>query len=261
MPIYKPRMGEPNVSATRLGAANLPALVLLILWLLVASPVLAATPAAPSDDGAICDQVASIAAADSAVPLSVLRAVSRTETGRARNGRIEPWPWTVNMEGAGHWFDTQDAARAYVFQHFKAGARSFDVGCFQINYKWHHQAFKSLDDMFDPVKNARYAARFLQDLYDELGSWESAVGAYHSRTEALANKYLSRYRRIHANLSDPGNLPTSSPVQRVAQRAIPFLPRHQPATSGAAQLGSLMSAPASATSSLINTTRKPLVSQ
>ena len=88
------------------------------------------------------------------------------------------------MKGTGLWFETEDAARAYVYEHFKRGARSFDVGCFQINYKWHHEAFASIEQMFDPMANALYAARFLGALKAEKGSWVEAAGAYHSRNPA-----------------------------------------------------------------------------
>lgn len=150
----------------------------------------------------ICDAAAVQVSKESGVPLSVLRSITRTETGRTRNGRFEPWPWTVNMEGKGKWFDTEDEARAYVFRHFKRGARSFDIGCFQINYKWHGEAFQSIDQMFDPLANARYAAQFLQKLFDELGDWSKAAGAYHSRTPEYAKRYRARFDRIRSRLSD-----------------------------------------------------------
>jgi hypothetical protein len=105
------------------------------------------------------------------------------------------------MEGAGKWFETEDSARAYVFRHFKQGARSFDVGCFQINYKWHGDAFASIEEMFNPTKNALYAAKFLSSLNAELGSWSAAVGAYHSRTPKYAKLYKARYDKIQAGLS------------------------------------------------------------
>ncbi|WP_420011413.1 transglycosylase SLT domain-containing protein [Tateyamaria sp.] len=105
------------------------------------------------------------------------------------------------MEGKGHWFETEDAARAFVFKHFKRGARSFDVGCFQINYKWHSAAFESIEEMFDPVKNARYAAQFLSQLHREMGSWREAAGAYHSRTPKFAKIYKARFDSIHRNLA------------------------------------------------------------
>lgn len=139
-----------------------------------------AASATMADPAQICDRVAAIAAERSGVPTAVLQAISLTETGRARDMALRPWPWTVNMEGEGHWFDSADEARAYVFREFKRGARSFDVGCFQINYKWHGEAFTSIDQMFDPVANATYAAQLLRDLYSETGSWSAAAGAYHS---------------------------------------------------------------------------------
>lgn len=158
---------------------------------------------ATADPSAICDLVAGEASRRTGVPLSVLRAISLSETGRKRDGAFRPWPWTVNLEGEGHWFDSADEARAYVDREFARGARSFDVGCFQINYKWHGQAFRSLDELFDPLANALYAARFLQALHAEHGDWGRAAGAYHSRTPEFANRYQARFERLHDALANP----------------------------------------------------------
>ena len=151
---------------------------------------------------AICENAAVVAARESGVPLDVLRAISLTETGRKSAEGFLPWPWTVNMEGAGKWFDDLAEAQAYVDRHFARGARSFDVGCFQINYRWHGHAFTSIEEMFEPLANARYAARFLNELYDELGDWSRAAGAYHSRTPKYARKYKARFDRIRAKLPE-----------------------------------------------------------
>ena len=101
------------------------------------------------------------------------------------------------MEGTGYWFETERSAREFVIEHFKLGARSFDVGCFQINYKWHGTSFRSFEHMFEPIENARYAAEFLKRLYLEYGDWSNAAGAYHSRTPKFANRYKVRFDRIH----------------------------------------------------------------
>lgn len=154
----------------------------------------------PGDPSQICDQVALVAAEKTGVPLSVLKAISLTETGRKRGGRFRPWPWTINMEGAGHWFDSGEEARAYVDKEFARGARSFDIGCFQINYKWHGENFASIDEMFDPMANALYAARLLGQLHAETGNWGKAAGAYHSRTQKLAERYQARFERIRTPL-------------------------------------------------------------
>ncbi|WP_424942666.1 transglycosylase SLT domain-containing protein [Aliiroseovarius crassostreae] len=177
--------------------------LLVIVKLLFPQPALATE----GDDSHVCDQIASLASAQTGVPLSVLKAISLTETGRTRGGKVRPWPWTVNMEGKGVWFDTEDEARAYVYKHFKRGARSFDVGCFQINYKWHHQNFSSLEEMFDPLANGLYAAKFLSELYQEKGNWKDAAGAYHSRTPKFANRYKERFAKHRATYANQDNQP------------------------------------------------------
>ena len=172
------------------------------------------TGSATANNAQTCDLAAAQVSKEFAVPFDVLRAITRTETGRGKGGTLQPWPWTVNMEGAGHWFETEDAARSFVFKHFKRGARSFDVGCFQINCKWHGRAFQSIEEMFDPIKNAQYAAKFLSDLYQELGSWSEAAGAYHSRTPKYAQIYKSRFNSIHAQLSPMDTVVAAAPSPR-----------------------------------------------
>lgn len=150
-----------------------------------------------------CLRAIEVASANSGVPKDILLAISLTETGRKLEGKLRPWPWTVNMEGAGLWFETPQEALDYASNHFKRGARSFDVGCFQINYRWHGQAFSSIEEMFDPIANARYAARFLGELFTEFGDWSKAAGAYHSRTPKFATRYSARFDRFRARLGDP----------------------------------------------------------
>jgi transglycosylase-like protein with SLT domain len=160
----------------------------------------------------ICQDAARYAASKTGVPVTILQAISLTETGRKKNGEFAPWPWTVNMEGKGVWFDSRQAAFDYATKNFDRGARSFDVGCFQLNFRWHGKAFPSLEAMFDPNANAIYAAKYLLTLYAEMGNWESAVGAYHSRTPKLANKYKKRFARIHARISGSEALPKTAKV-------------------------------------------------
>lgn len=152
-----------------------------------------AEAAVGADTPALCEQAARDAAAATGVPVSVLRAITLTETGRRRDGQVRPWPWSVNMEGESHWFDSVSAAETYAQSQADVGARSFDIGCFQINYRWHGSAFLSIAAMFEPEANALYAARFLKDLYAETGDWSLAAGAYHSRTPQLAVAYRARF--------------------------------------------------------------------
>lgn len=200
------------------------ALFLAVLFTLIASP----TSAAP-DPGAVCDAVADVAAREAGLPPAMLRALTRTETGRARGGRLNPWPWTVNMEGAGHWFDDRQQALDFARKHHARGATSFDVGCFQINYRWHNKAFGSVEAMFDPLENARYAAKYLLELKAESGDWKTAIGHYHSRTPSRAQKYVARYSRIKEKLKP------ADPAEIQIARAIitPVAPAPAPAPASA----------------------------
>ncbi|MHA6264151.1 transglycosylase SLT domain-containing protein [Arenibacterium sp. CAU 1754] len=191
---------------------------------------------------AMCDQAAVTAARDHGVPVDVMRAITRTETGRTVLSELQPWPWTVNMEGAGRWFATKDEARAFVFSQFKRGARSFDVGCFQINYKWHGTAFRSIDEMFDPTSNADYAARFLARLHGELGDWSLAAGAFHSRTPEYARIYTARFNEIRDRMQDTAEQSPSKP-KAGAQQALglkTMLVRGPFIGQGRRELGSLV---------------------
>ena len=90
------------------------------------------------------------------------------------------WPWTINAAGKGQWFETADDALRAVRALMEGGTRSIDIGCFQINMLHHPQAFQTLEQGFDPMANAAYAARFLAGLQARTGSWDAAVAAYHS---------------------------------------------------------------------------------
>lgn len=161
-------------------------------------------PQTQIDPAALCELAAQSASRTYGVPRTVLTALMLTESGRKQDKRLRPWPWTVNMEGAGYWFETEADARTFVDRYFRSGARSFDVGCFQVNYKWHNKGFASIEEMFDPLANARYAAQFLRELFIELGSWDKAAGAYHSRTPDLAARYRARFLQHYARIASDG---------------------------------------------------------
>lgn len=178
--------------------------------------VVAGTLAASIARANICDEAAHRAARSTGVPADVLLAITRMETGRSR-AENEPWPWTVNHAGDGTWFPSEDDARSYVFSKLKRGSTNIDIGCFQINYRWHADAFRSLDDMFDPDSNASYAASFLAQLHAEFGNWTDAAGAYHSRTPEFASKYKAKFATFNALVQDLG-LTTSAAIQPAVLR-------------------------------------------
>lgn len=144
----------------------------------------------------LCDSAAQFASENTGVPVRTLMALTRVETGRDN----DPWPWTINVSGKGYWLNDQLQAQSLAQKTVQSGQKSFDVGCFQINYRWHSRYFQSLEQMFEPEANALYAARFLKSLQSELGTWPKAIAAFHSRTPELGHRYLRRFNQISASL-------------------------------------------------------------
>ncbi len=184
----------------------------LALALVVAGWIGPARAAQDRDPAQACLTAAATAARAENVPPDVLVTVALVESGRDSGAGLAPWAWAVHAEGRGHWPATRTAARAIAQTALEAGQRNFDLGCFQINYHWHGAQFANLDAMLDPVTNARYAARLLRGHYDRLGSWPAAVGAYHSRTPELAERYVARFDRLlsHAPALPPAPTPATA---------------------------------------------------
>ena len=149
-------------------------------------------------DFALCQQAIEAAERSLRLPSRLLGSVGTVESGRldAKTGRIGPWPWTINVAGTGHFFETKAEAIAAVAQARAAGIQSIDVGCMQVNLLHHPTAFASLDDAFDPALNALYAAGFLSRLHNQLGTWPAAATAYHSQTPGVADEYRKQVMAI-----------------------------------------------------------------
>ncbi|WP_134680608.1 transglycosylase SLT domain-containing protein [Paracoccus ravus] len=161
------------------------------------SPVAAPAILDRADQG-IC--VAAIRTAEQryAIPENLLMAIGLQEAGRAVGGRTTIWPWSVNSHGRTMIFDNRAEAIGFVRAEQAAGRDLIDIGCMQVNLRWHPEAFADLEAGFDPQKNADYAARFLRQLYAQSGDWLQAAGNYHSTTPVHHNRYLAGIRdKLH----------------------------------------------------------------
>jgi hypothetical protein len=131
------------------------------------------------------------------LPSGLLFAISQVESGRPKQikSRLEPWPWTVQAEGKGQYFENKSQAVVWVKQARARGITSIDVGCLQVNLFYHPTAFATPEEAFDPERNADYAARFLLELHTLTRDWGQATGLYHSQTVTLAALYRERVGR------------------------------------------------------------------
>jgi hypothetical protein len=161
----------------------------ILLYLLVGLPAAAQSVSFPERIDTIsqynepaCEQAGRQAERAYALPAGLLLAIGRVESGRwdATRRRVVPWPWALDAGGNGRLFDSKDAAVTQTAMLRGAGVPNIDVGCFQIDLTSHPLAFASLEQAFDPVANADYAARFLIELHARLGNWDAAIAGYHS---------------------------------------------------------------------------------
>lgn len=139
------------------------------------------------------DHFLEIVSAETGVPSNIIEAVCTHESQSYHNGKRQPWPWTLNVNGRGLWFKSKHSAVTYVKLELMDGISpvKIDVGMCQINWHWHGKKFASVDELMDPKTNIRYAANYLKSL-KKGRTWKYAIGAYHSPSnQARAQKYAS----------------------------------------------------------------------
>lgn len=158
---------------------------------------------APAGGDAVgaCDRVIQRAERRYGIPRNLLRAMARVESGRRIGDQVVAWAYTLNVDGQAWYADTAEDAEALVREK-AATATSIDVGCMQINVRWHpireldpnapDPAFATVADALDPERNVDYAARFLRDLYQREGDWTNAVARYHSGSYERRRGYVCR---------------------------------------------------------------------
>jgi hypothetical protein len=146
----------------------------------------------------ICPAAVNAAERLNAIPLHLLRAISKAESGRWHEEKQVniAWPWTVTSGAAGKFFDTKAEAVAEVEFLMTKGVRNIDVGCMQINLKAHANAFATIEDAFDPAANAAYGGKYLKTMHRRTSNWLKAAGSYHSMTPHLGIKYRAKVGRI-----------------------------------------------------------------
>jgi hypothetical protein len=193
----------------------------LLCW--AGKPTLAAPFAPQPGIGAasLCRPAIEAAEHRHGIPARLLAAIGRLESGRRdpANGNWNPWPWTINAEGEGAFFDTKAQAIAAVRALQARGVRSIDVGCMQVNLMHHPDAFASLEQAFDPAANAEYAASFLERLYAQARSWPRAAALYHSATPELGAAYQ---RKVMAVWPEEQNNPAApSPLATAWAATLP----------------------------------------
>ena len=160
-------------------------------------------------DALLCEYLALDAEKKYGLPENILLSISRVESGYQKvDGVIRAWPWTLNAGGDSAYFLGKEDALRHLEERIKKGVTNIDIGCMQLNFRWHKKFFNNLSEMINPIKNVDYAATFLKKLYQRHGSWEKAVKYYHSSKSKYNVKY---YRKVKAVWNKENNKSSLAP--------------------------------------------------
>lgn len=146
-------------------------------------------------DSSLCLAAAQTAGKTYGVNYDLLQTISAVESGvwNELHGTYVAWPWTVNVNGKGYYYESRDEAIKAIKEFQARGFQSIDVGCMQINLKYHGDAFATVEDALNPVQNVEYSAKFLRSLYARNGNdWEKAAKRYHSANAEEGRIYAQR---------------------------------------------------------------------
>ncbi|MFL2661254.1 MAG: transglycosylase SLT domain-containing protein [Alphaproteobacteria bacterium] len=134
------------------------------------------------------------------LPNNLLTSIALVESGiKKKKNQYTSWPWTLNVSGKSFYFDHRNELLDFLNQNFTP-QKSIDVGCMQINTRYHLKNFNNLDELVDPEKNVRYAAIFLSKLYKKYKSWNEAISRYHSSIPKNKKRYLNKVQTFWNNI-------------------------------------------------------------
>ncbi len=130
-----------------------------------------------------------------AIPTTILYAVALTESGKSYQSTLLPWPWTLNIDGQGYYYESYHTAKIALAEALEK-SQSVDIGLMQINWRWHQDKLQNISAALNPLQNLNQGARILHQSYQKSGDWWEAVGHYHSPAQTVkARRNAERYRR------------------------------------------------------------------
>ena len=127
------------------------------------------------------------------IPPTLFYAIALTESGQRQWSRQHrPWPWTLNVNGQGHYYPSRKAAWL-ALQAALATNRNVDVGLMQVSWRYHRKGLGTSWLALDPQHNLRVSAAILQRCFTRVGDWPTAVGCYHAPNDPIrAARYQQR---------------------------------------------------------------------
>jgi soluble lytic murein transglycosylase-like protein len=115
------------------------------------------------------------------IPRGLLNAIVGVESGFN--------PTAINIEGKTVTINDKSEAVKTIKEALNQGITNIDIGIAQINYRWHKDNFKNIEEMLNPTVNIEYAAQLLSSLFKQHGTWHKAIRHYHSANPEHYRRY------------------------------------------------------------------------
>ena len=84
-------------------------------------------------------------------------------------------PYAVNIAGKTVIASNQEEAAKTIRHAINSGITNIDVGIAQINYRWHKDNFKNIDEMTNSATNIEYAAKLLTSFFKQYKTWHKPL--------------------------------------------------------------------------------------
>lgn len=136
--------------------------------------------------------------------LYALTLVESNDTAPSRGiakGSVAPWPYTLREPSRAYRYDTKEEALEAA-KEILLRTEVLDIGWAQVNWRWHKENVRSLEDLLDPLYNLQYASQYLQESM-ALAPNDPAlgIGYYHIRANKdRARNYGERVLAVKRNL-------------------------------------------------------------
>lgn len=174
-------------------------------WRAFALALLAASSAsvnAVNLDQSVWDRAGRAHGLDPHLLYSVAIVESRHESP-VRDGSLHPWPYSLNIEGRGVYFENLTDAVSELKAISQASPKAnVDVGPLQISLTWHGHRVENPASLLDLTTAAHVGAEILSEaIASAEGDLELGVGRYHHwRDESRARMYGARVLAVYESI-------------------------------------------------------------
>ena len=155
------------------------------------------------------------------LPNKLLTSISLVESGIFKGNDVSSWPWALNINGHSKYFKNKEETISFLKKNLPK-SKNIDIGCMQINYKFHGHKFEDLDHILNPEENVKYAAQFLKKLFKRHKSWNEEISRYHSSKPKRKKKYLMKVKNFWDDLRQRKINITQTSVRSIDQKKVDF---------------------------------------